>query len=206
MNNKCPRILIVDNYDSFTFNLVQILQEHGGCNFDVMKNDAVNIEYAAMYDGFLFSPGPGIPDEAPLMTELLREYHNKKSFLGICLGHQAIAETFGMNLAKLHTVRHGLKTTIRIIDPVDYIFEGMPTEFKAGLYHSWAVSNESKIPKSVSNLRVTALSNDGIIMAIAHVRYDIRGVQFHPESYLSEYGHIIIHNWINHLSCGRSSF
>jgi len=206
MNNKSPRILIVDNYDSFTFNLVQILQEHGGCNFDVMKNDAVNIEYAAMYDGFLFSPGPGIPDEAPLMTELLREYHNKKSFLGICLGHQAIAETFGMKLAKLDTVRHGLKTTIRIIDPVDYIFEGMPTEFKAGLYHSWAISNESKIPKSVSNLRVTGLGNDGIIMAIAHVRYDIRGVQFHPESYLSEYGHIIIHNWINHLSCGRSSF
>jgi anthranilate synthase component II len=206
MNNKSPRILIVDNYDSFTFNLVQILQEHGGCNFDVMKNDAVNIAYAAMYDGFLFSPGPGIPDEAPLMTELLREYHNKKSFLGICLGHQAIAETFGMKLVKLDTVRHGLKTTIRIIDPVDYIFEGMPTEFKAGLYHSWAVSDESKIPKSVSNLRVTALGNDGIIMAIAHVRYDIRGVQFHPESYLSEYGHIIIHNWINHLSCGRSSF
>lgn len=206
MNNKSPRILIVDNYDSFTFNLVQILQEHGGCNFDVMKNDVVNITYATMYDGFLFSPGPGIPDEAPLMTELLREYHNKKSFLGICLGHQAIAETFGMKLVKLDTVRHGLKTTIRIIDPVDYIFEGMPTEFKAGLYHSWAVSDESKIPKSVSNLRVTALGNDGIIMAIAHVRYDIRGVQFHPESYLSEYGHIIIHNWINHLSCVRSSF
>ena len=206
MNNKSPRILIVDNYDSFTFNLVQILQEHGGCNFDVMKNDAVNIAYAAMYDGFLFSPGPGIPDEAPLMTELLRKYHNKKSFLGICLGHQAIAETFGMKLVKLDTVRHGLKITIRIIDPVDYIFEGMPTEFKAGLYHSWAVSDESKIPKSVSNLRVTALGNDGIIMAIAHVRYDIRGVQFHPESYLSEYGHIIIHNWINHLSCGRSNF
>jgi anthranilate synthase component 2 len=206
MNNKSPRILIVDNYDSFTFNLVQILQEHGGCNFDVMKNDAINIAYAAMYDGFLFSPGPGIPDEAPLMTELLRVYHSKKSFLGICLGHQAIAETFGMKLVKLDTVRHGLKTTIRIIDPVDYIFEGMPTEFKAGLYHSWAVSDESKIQKSVSNLRVTALSNDGIIMAIAHVRYDIRGVQFHPESYLSEYRHMIIHNWINHLSCGRSSF
>jgi anthranilate synthase component II len=204
MNNKNTRILIVDNYDSFTFNLVQILQEHGGCNFDVMKNDAVNITYAALYDGFLFSPGPGIPDEAPLMAELLREYHNKKSFLGICLGHQAIAETFGMKLVKLDTVRHGLKTTIRIIDPVDYIFEGMPTEFKAGLYHSWAVSDESEIPKSESNLRVTALGNDGIIMAIAHARYDIRGVQFHPESYLSEYGHIIIHNWIDHLSCGRS--
>jgi anthranilate synthase component 2 len=183
---------------------VQIVQEHGGCNFDIMKNDAVNIAYSAMYDGFLFSPGPGIPDEAPLMTELLRVYHRNKSFLGICLGHQAIAENFGMKLVKRDTVRHGLKTTIRIIDPVDYIFEGLPTEFQAGLYHSWAVIDESIIRKSVSDLRVTALSHDGIIMAIAHLRYDIRGIQFHPESYLSEYSPQIIHNWINHLSYGRS--
>jgi anthranilate synthase component II len=203
MNNKSSRILIVDNYDSFTFNLVQILQEHGGCNFDVMKNDAVNISYVSMYDGFLFSPGPGIPDEAPIMKELLRVYHRNKSFLGICLGHQAIAETFGMKLEKLDTVRHGQKTIIRIIDSFDYLFEGVPSEFLAGLYHSWAVSDEYRIVKSGSNLRVTALSNDGIIMAIAHVRYDIRGVQFHPESYLSEFGHKIIHNWINHLSRGK---
>lgn len=200
MNISSPRILIIDNYDSFTFNLAQIIQEHGRCNFDVMKNDAVNIAYAAMYDGFLFSPGPGIPDEAPLMAELLRVYHSKKSFLGICLGHQVIAETFGMKLIKLDTVRHGLKTIIRIIDSSDYIFEGIPSEFMAGLYHSWAVSAERKVPESELNLRVTALSNDGIIMAVAHARYDIRGVQFHPESYLSEYGNKIIHNWINHLS------
>ena len=203
MNNKRPRILIVDNYDSFTYNLVQIIQEHGGCNFNVMKNDTVNIAYAAMYDGFLFSPGPGLPDEAPLMAGLLREFQSKRSFLGICLGHQAIAETFGMKLVKLDTVRHGLKTMIRIIDPSDYIFKGMPSEFEAGLYHSWAVCVERSIRESVSNLHVTALSNDGIIMAIAHDRYDIRGVQFHPESYLSENGHIIIHNWINHLTCGK---
>ena len=203
MNKKSPRILIVDNYDSFTFNLVQIIQEQGGCNFDVMKNDAVNIAFTDIYDGFLFSPGPGIPDEAPLMAELLRVYHSKKSFLGICLGHQAIAETFGMKLIKLYSVRHGLKAIIKIIDSSDYIFEGMPSEFTAGLYHSWAVSAESKLPESVSDLRVTALSNDGIIMAVAHIRYDIRGVQFHPESYLTEYGHKIIHNWINHLSCRK---
>jgi anthranilate synthase component 2 len=203
MNKKSPRILIVDNYDSFTYNLVQILQEHGGCNFDVIKNDAVNIAYAAMYDGFLLSPGPGIPTEAPLMAELLRVYHSKKSFLGICLGHQAIAETFGMKLIKLNSVRHGLKTTIRIIDSSDYIFEGMPSEFTAGLYHSWAVSFKRNGPEDVSSMRVTALSNDGIIMAVAHIRYDIRGVQFHPESYLSDYGHKIIYNWINHLSCRK---
>ena len=154
-----------------------------------------------LYDGFLFSPGPGIPGEAPIMSELLQAYHSNKSFLGICLGHQAIAETFGMKLIKLDTVRHGLKTTIKIIDSSDYIFEGMPSEFDAGLYHSWAVSFESKVQESVSNLRITALSNDGIIMAVAHVKDDIRGVQFHPESCLSEYGHKVIHNWIKHVTC-----
>jgi len=203
MNIMSPRILIVDNYDSFTYNLVQIIQEHGGCNFDVVKHNAVNIAYAVMYDGFLFSPGPGIPRESPLMTELLNAYHGKKSFLGICLGHQAIAETFGMKLIKLNSVRHGLKTIIKIIDSSDYIFEGVPSEFSAGLYHSWAVSAESRFLESVSDLRVTALSNDGIIMAVAHIRYDIRGIQFHPESYLSEYGNIILHNWINNLNCGK---
>jgi anthranilate synthase component 2 len=203
MNIKRPKILIVDNYDSFTYNLVQIIQEHGGCNFDVMKNNAVNIAYAAIYDGFLFSPGPGIPNESPSMTELLRVYHSKKSFLGICLGHQAIAENFGMELLRLDIVRHGLKTIIKIIDSSDYIFEGVPLEFTAGLYHSWAVSAESKLLDSVSDLRVTALSNDGIIMAVAHIKYNIRGVQFHPESYLTEYGPKIIHNWINKLSCWK---
>ena len=203
MNIKSPKILIVDNYDSFTYNLVQIIKEHGRCIFDVMKNDTVNIAYAAKYDGFIFSPGPGIPKESPLMTELLRLYHSKKSILGICLGHQAIAETFGMKLIKLDTVRHGVKKIIKIIDSSDYIFEGVPSEFTAGLYHSWAVSTERKLLESVSDLRVTAMSNDGIVMAVAHIRYNIRGVQFHPESYLTEYGHKIIHNWINHLSCWK---
>lgn len=203
MNNERPRILIVDNYDSFTYNLVQIVLEHGGCDFDVLKNDEVNIHYAAIYDGFLFSPGPGIPAEVPKMAELLRVYYSGKSFLGICLGHQAIAETFGMKLVKLDTVRHGLETVIKIINPSDYIFDSLPSEFKAGLYHSWAVSDEYETPESVSNLYVTALSNDGIIMAISHVKYDIKGVQFHPESYISECSQVIIHNWINHLSAGE---
>jgi anthranilate synthase component 2 len=200
MNNERPRILILDNYDSFTCNLVQIVLEHGGCYFDVLKNDEVITQSAAIYDGFLFSPGPGIPAEVPIMAELLRVYFRRKSILGICLGHQAIAETFGMKLVKLDTVRHGIETVIKIIDPSDYIFKGMPSEFKAGLYHSWAVSVDHKIPESVSDLRITALSKDGIIMAIAHVQYDIKGIQFHPESYISESSHIIIHNWINHLS------
>ncbi len=203
MNNKVPRILIVDNYDSFTYNLVQIIKENGECDFDVTKNDKVNIAYAAMYDGFLFSPGPGTPDEAPAMAELLGVYYRSKSFLGICLGHQVIAKTFGMKLIKLEAVRHGLKTLIKIIDSSDYLFEGLPSAFEAGLYHSWAVGFEDKDQESVSNLRITALSPDGIIMAVAHVNYDIRGVQFHPESYLSEYGHKVIHNWINNMACQK---
>jgi anthranilate synthase component II len=198
MNIKSPVILIVDNYDSFTYNLVQIFREHGGCSFDVLKNDEVDLTDASKYDGFLFSPGPGIPEESPVMNELLRLYGTGKSILGICLGHQAIAETFGMKLIKLNSVLHGQKTQIRIIDPADYIFKGVPSGFTAGLYHSWAVSAVGG-PEYFSDLRVTALGNDGIIMAVAHVKYNIRGVQFHPESYLSEYGHKIIHNWINRI-------
>jgi anthranilate synthase component II len=198
MNYKRPNILVVDNYDSFTYNLVQIIREHGKCDFDVIKNDKINIAYAGKYDGFIFSPGPGIPAEAPVMAELLKAYYNK-SFLGICLGHQAIAETFGMKLVKLNNVRHGLKTVVRIIEPFDYIFDGMPSEFNAGLYHSWGVCFDSNIRESDSVLRVTALSYDGIIMAVAHVKYNIRGVQFHPESFLSERGSLIVQNWINSL-------
>jgi anthranilate/para-aminobenzoate synthase component II len=135
------------------------------------------------------------------MAELLRVYHNQRSFLGICLGHQAIAETFGMKLVALETVRHGIKTIIRIIKPFDYIFEGVPSEFSVGLYHSWKVCYDSKTQGSSPDLRITALSHDGIIMSVAHVRYDIRGVQFHPESFMSEYGNLVVQNWIKNLSC-----
>ncbi len=205
MNIKKPRILIVDNYDSFTYNLVQIIREHGGCIFDVLKNDSINSDKASDYDGFLFSPGPGIPEESPAMTELIRKFDNKKSILGICLGHQAIAEAFGMRLMNLKSVRHGLTTTIRITDPSDYIFEGVPSDFTAGLYHSWAVSADNNSPESFSDLHITAMSKDGIVMAVAHNQFDIRGVQFHPESYMTEYGQRIIYNWINHLIWGKNA-
>ena len=200
MNIKRSRILIVDNYDSFTFNLVQIVEENGACSFDVIKNDIVNIEQTGIYDGFIFSPGPGIPGEVPLMSELLRIHYKTKSFLGICLGHQAIAEYFGMKLSRLANVRHGIRALIRITDPSDYIFEGIPTEFEAGLYHSWTVCFESSVLKPGSNLRIIALGDDDIIMAVAHPRYDIRGLQFHPESYLTDFGDKIINNWIAHLN------
>lgn len=199
MNYRRPKILIVDNYDSFTFNLVQILREDGRCDFDIEKNDRINVSGAGMYDGFLFSPGPGIPAEAPVMAKLLGEYSGGKGFFGVCLGHQVIAEFFGLKLEKLDTVRHGVSTIVRLVEPYDYIFRGMPAEFNAGLYHSWGVYYDIGINYSDLNLRATALSNDGIIMALAHTEYNIRGVQFHPESYMSVQGPLLVKNWIASL-------
>src|SRR5512133_1532202 len=199
MNYRRPRILIVDNYDSFTFNLVQILREYGRCDFDTVKNDMISIFGAARYDGFLFSPGPGIPSEAPVMAELLEAYAGRKGFFGVCLGHQVIAEFFGLKLEKLDTVRHGVSTRVTLFEPFDYIFKGMPAEFGAGLYHSWGVYNDSATDYADHKLRVTAVSDDGIIMALAHTEYNIRGVQFHPESFLSEQGPLPVRNWIDSL-------
>ncbi len=199
MNYRRPRILIVDNYDSFTFNLVQIVREYDRCDFDIEKNDRISLAGAGRYDGFIFSPGPGIPEEAPVMAELLDAYSATKGFLGVCLGHQVIAESFGLTLGKLHTVRHGVSARVSLLEPVDYIFRGMPAEFGAGLYHSWGVYHDSNTRYSDLNLRVTALSNDGIIMALAHTEFNIRGVQFHPESFISEQGPLPVQNWIDRL-------
>lgn len=199
MNYRRPRILIVDNYDSFTFNLVQIVREYDRCDFDIEKNDRISLAGAGRYDGFLFSPGPGIPEEAPVMAELLDAYSATKGFLGVCLGHQVMAEFFGLKLERLDTVRHGVSTRVRLLEPVDYIFRGMPGEFGAGLYHSWGVYHDGNTRYSDLNLRVTALSDDGIIMALAHTEYNIRGVQFHPESFISEQGPLPVQNWIDSL-------
>ncbi|MCU0363772.1 MAG: aminodeoxychorismate/anthranilate synthase component II, partial [Bacteroidales bacterium] len=139
MNKTKPAVLLVDNYDSFTFNLVQIVRESGDFLLDVIKSDNIDIAGSAKYDGFLFSPGPGTPGEFPVMKQLLHHYGADKSFLGVCLGHQAIAETYGLKLIKLNDVRHGAGTLVRITDRSDYLFRGMPPEFRAGLYHSWAV-------------------------------------------------------------------
>ena len=199
MNYRRPKILVVDNYDSFTFNLVQILRDSGLCDFDIEKNDRIHAESVARYDGFLFSPGPGVPADAPVMTELLRNYSRRKGFLGICLGHQAIAETCGLKLERLDSVKHGVRTEIRLVEPVDDLFKGMPMEFEVGLYHSWGVYYNDGTDYSALGLRVTALSEDGIIMALAHTRCNFRGVQFHPESYMSEYGPLLVRNWIDSL-------
>lgn len=199
MNYRRPEILIVDNYDSFTFNLVQIVREYDRCDFEIEKNDRIRVKGADRYDGFLFSPGPGIPSEAPVMAQLLSEYSGRKGFFGVCLGHQAIAEFYGLKLEKLDTVRHGVRARVRPVEPLDYIFKGMPAEFDAGLYHSWGVFHDSATDYSDHKLRVTAISNDGIIMALAHTEYNIRGVQFHPESFISEHGPLPVRNWIDSL-------
>ncbi len=195
MNNRKPHILIVDNYDSFTYNLVQMVDELGICSYEVMKNDTVDTECGCRFDAFLFSPGPGVPHEAPVMQSLLKAYHASRSFLGICLGYQAIAEFFGATLENLNTVYHGQRRKIVISDPSDYLFNGIPEIFVAGLYHSWAVTSES-LPDS---LAVSAISSDGVIMALSHKEYDIRGVQFHPESYMTEYGSTLLKNWLGNI-------
>lgn len=199
MNITQASVLLVDNNDSFTYNLVQIIREYGKCRLDVMKSGLVSISDSGKYDGFIFSPGPGIPGDFPAMAGLLETYMDKKSFLGICLGHQAIAEYFGLGLIKMDIPRHGLRETISIADSTDYLFKGLPSEFNAGLYHSWlADGNDSELLKK-SCLSITATGRDGVTMALTHREYDIKGVQFHPESYLTDNGSRIITNWIDHL-------
>jgi len=185
------KILILDNYDSFTYNLVQLIREFGH-NADVVRNDKIALSDIDEYDKIILSPGPGIPEEAGCLLDLVGKYAPTKSILGVCLGHQAIAESFGATLLNLDTVYHGVASKMKIILS-DYIFDGISETFEAGRYHSWAVNNAS-LP---DELQITALSEDGEIMAIKHKRYDVHGVQFHPESVLTPEGSKIISNFLN---------
>jgi anthranilate synthase component 2 len=186
------KILVVDNYDSFTYNLVYLLRRYA--EVAVMKNDEVEILQAGVFDKILFSPGPGIPSEAGNMKELIEHFAGIKPMLGICLGHQAIAEVFGGELLNLSPVYHGLSKPVNILPDNSYIFNGIPDTFLAGRYHSWAVKSDS-VP---NQLQVTAVDDNGIIMALKHKTKDIHGVQFHPESIMTECGEKIIANWVNH--------
>jgi anthranilate synthase/aminodeoxychorismate synthase-like glutamine amidotransferase len=185
-------VLLIDNNDSFTFNLAESLRNCSKVNFKIIKTGSVDLENIRNFDKILISPGPGIPEEHPVIFRILEEYRNSKSILGICLGHQAIAWHFGAKLINLDRVRHGERTSINILSSENRLFKGLPGTFSAGLYHSWAVSRE-ELPQS---LRITALSHDGIIMALEHTSLDIRGVQFHPESIMTPYGQRIIENWV----------
>lgn len=187
------RLLILDNYDSFTYNLVHLIEKVSAIQFEVFKNDQITLSEVSNYDKILLSPGPGLPSEAGIMPQLLHTYSSSKSIFGVCLGLQAIGECFNSPLKNLDTVFHGLATPIHVTHN-DFIFEGIPNRFKVGRYHSWVIDEQQ-----LSNqLQVTAVDESGLIMAAKHSLFDVRGVQFHPESILSEYGEVILKNWLIH--------
>ncbi|MGX1755172.1 anthranilate synthase component II [Sphingobacterium sp. NPDC055346] len=184
-------ILVIDNYDSFTYNLVHLLQELNE-RYEVVRNDKFELEDIEKYDKILLSPGPGIPEEAGLLLDVIRKYAPTKSILGICLGQQAIAEVFGGKLYNMPKPLHGVATSIQVTDPSEPLFENFPEDSKIGRYHSWAVD-----PDSLNeDLKVTAVDSNGVIMALSHTKYDVKGMQFHPESILTDNGKTLIANWI----------
>ncbi len=186
------KILVFDNYDSFTYNLVHLVEKILHERVDVVRNDQIPLEKVNDYDKIILSPGPGIPTEAGLLLPLIKEYAASKSVLGVCLGHQAIGEAFGGKLVNLSTVYHGVATPVRILEQ-KRLFEGLPAELEVGRYHSWVVSDEA-FPAS---LEVTARDDNGYIMALRHKQYDVQGVQFHPESVLTPMGEKILRNWLS---------
>lgn len=185
------KILLFDNYDSFTYNLVHVIKSLGYKEVDVIRNDKIELSQVKQYDKIILSPGPGIPEEAGQMLKLIKEFAAEKSILGVCLGHQAIAEVFGAKLINIPLVFHGVQTPIRIVSE-DYIFEGLSKEILAGRYHSWVVSKDN-LPEV---LEVTAEDDEGVIMALKHRSLDLHGVQFHPESILTPEGVKIIDNFL----------
>lgn len=185
------RLLILDNYDSFTYNLLHLVEKVSEIQVDVIRNDKIKLQEINSYSKIILSPGPGLPKDAGIMPELLKKYSSSKSILGVCLGLQAIAENFNSKLKNLDTVVHGMATPIEIINQ-DSIFEKCPKQFNVGRYHSWVVDSVGLNP----DLIVTAIDANKNIMALKHKTLDVRGVQFHPESILSEYGVEIIGNWL----------
>lgn len=200
------KILVFDNYDSFTYNLVHLVEKILHQKVDVRRNDKIALDDIAAYDRIILSPGPGIPEEAGLLLPLIRQYAASKPILGVCLGHQAIAEAFGGMLINLSTVYHGVATPIKLL-PVNpwradsvadnnfssgEIFTGLPKELEVGRYHSWIV-DEGELPEE---LEITARDENGYIMALRHRYYDVQGVQFHPESVLTPMGEQLMRNWL----------
>lgn len=191
------KILVFDNYDSFTYNLVHLVGKITHKKIDVYRNDQIPLEKVAEYDKIILSPGPGIPSEAGSLLSLIREYAAKKSILGVCLGHQAIGESFGGKLVNLSKVYHGVATPVHLEEAGmaanESLFEGLPDTFEVGRYHSWVVSDE-QFP---DELEITAKDDLGYIMGLRHKNYDVKGVQFHPESVLTPVGEKILTNWLS---------
>lgn len=187
------KILLLDNYDSFTYNLLHCLNNIGNFSIDVIRNDKIALETINKYDKILLSPGPGIPDEAGIMKDLIKCYGHTKSILGICLGHQAIAEVYGGTLKNLCDVKHGVSDKIFIKDTNDPLYKHMSDKtFIAGRYHSWIV-DKSSLPL---DLIITAEDKEGNIMSLRHKEYNVYGVQYHPESIMTPLGTTILRNWI----------
>lgn len=186
------KTVIIDNYDSFTYNLYHLVRE-AGAEATVVRNDAFRLEDLADYDKIILSPGPGIPEEAGLLLEVIRTYARHKPMLGVCLGHQAIGQVFGARLTNLSEVFHGVQAPC-LLTGEDYLFHGLPRRFPVGRYHSWVVSREG-FPNC---LQVTAASEEGHVMALRHRDYDIHGIQFHPESVLTPGGRAIVENFLRH--------
>ncbi len=187
-------ILIIDNYDSFTYNLYHLVEAimPGTGTLTVMRNDALAPEGAGRYDKIIISPGPGLPKDAGITCEVIRQYADKKSILGVCLGHQAIAEVFGGKLINLPKVLHGKAIHTRVTDKEEPLFFGCPEHFETGRYHSWVID-----PGSMPHdLRITAMDEKELIMAVSHIEYDVKGVQFHPESIMTPAGRQILSNWV----------
>lgn len=185
------KIVIIDNYDSFTYNLSHLIKE-AGAKVEVYRNDQFEMAQLEAFDKIVLSPGPGIPSEAGLLLDVIREYAGKKPILGVCLGHQAIGEVFGGKLENLSDVFHGVATEGSLLGN-DYLFDGLPERITMGRYHSWVVS-KNHFPQC---LEITALSDEGQIMALKHRELDIHGIQFHPESVLTPMGIKIIENFIS---------
>jgi anthranilate synthase component 2 len=186
------KILVFDNYDSFTYNLVHLVEKITHEKVDVYRNDEITLEGVNAYDKIILSPGPGVPSEAGLLLPLIKEYAASKSILGVCLGHQAIGEAFGGSLINLDTVFHGVATPIRILNKDAEILKGLGDSVDVGRYHSWIVDDKN-LPEE---LEITAVDDNGYIMAMQHKSYDVQGVQFHPESILTDCGEQIMRNWL----------
>ena len=186
------RILVIDNYDSFTYNLVHYLEDLD-CEVTVLRNDELIIEDVEDFDKVLLSPGPGLPADAGLLEAIIKQYASSKSILGICLGQQAIGEVFGGSLINLETVYHGVATTIRVVAEDEPLFNGLGKEMPVGRYHSWSVAT-TNFPEA---LEITSVDKNGQVMSLRHKIYDVRGVQFHPESILTPNGKKMLENWVN---------
>ncbi len=188
------KILVLDNYDSFTYNLVHIIEDITGILPNVYRNDKIEVAAVARYDAIILSPGPGIPEDARILKEIIRTYSGKIPIFGVCLGLQAIVEVFGGKLEQLPRVYHGVSTIIKILKLECTPFQGLPSELEVGRYHSW-IASRNDFPES--ELEITAIDSDGEIMAIAHKRKAVYAVQFHPESILSPDGKTIVQNFLS---------